>query len=194
MDISDKCPAADKPLPTVRVPRRSLVVFAGLPGAGKSTLLARLDRPETVSVLDSEQVRARLRTVLPERIPYRWYRFVVHMAHRTRIGLQCAVLPGPIVAHEPSTRATTRLMLVLFGWITRRKRVLVWLDADAAEALAGQYERGRLIRPRSFNRHVQRADQMQCRLRAGEVLFGWNAVHVFARQDLESGLRLKISG
>ncbi|MER6993259.1 AAA family ATPase [Saccharopolyspora hirsuta] len=180
------------PPPTVRVGRRSLVVLAGLPGAGKSTALGKLRADASISALDSEQVRARLREVLPDRLPYRYYRPVVHLAHRTRIVWFCLTAPGPVVAHEPATRATTRALLVVFGWLSGRQRVLVWLHADPRDALAGQQQRGRLIRRTSFQRHVQRADRMHRRLRGGAVPRGWQRVHLLTRDDVAPGLRLDV--
>ncbi|MCI2419224.1 ATP-binding protein [Saccharopolyspora sp. K220] len=176
----------------MRIGRRSLVVLAGLPGAGKSTMLRKLRGGTGVSTLDSEQVRTRLRKVLPTRLPYRYYRPVVHLVHRTRIAWFCLRTRGPVVAHEPATRATTRAMLLLFGWLTGRQRVLVWLHADPREALAGQQERGRLIRPTSFLRHVQRADRMHQKLRGGGTPYGWHRVHLFTRDQVEDGLRLDV--
>ncbi len=176
----------------VRVGRRSLVVLAGLPGAGKSTALGKLRGGSDISTLDSEQVRAQLRKVLPTRLPYRFYRPLVHLAHRARIAMCCLRAPGPVVAHEPATRGTTRAMLMLFGWLTGRQRVLVWLHADAREALAGQQARGRLIRPRSFLRHVQRAHRMHLRLLGGGQPRGWHQVHLLTRSQVEYGLRLDV--
>ncbi|RKT85882.1 AAA domain-containing protein [Saccharopolyspora antimicrobica] len=180
------------PPPTVRVGRRSLVVLAGLPGAGKSTVLGKLRSDAGISALDSEQVRARLREVLPARLPYRYYRPVVHLAHRSRIAWYCLTTSGPVVAHEPATRATTRAMLVAFGWLSGRQRVLVWLHADPRDALAGQQQRGRLIRRTSFQRHVQRADRMYRRLRGGEVPRGWQQVRLLTRDEAAHGLRLDV--
>lgn len=194
MDISDEYSACAGPPPTLRVDRRSLVVLAGLPGAGKSTVLGKLRAGEDAVALDSEQVRTVLRALLPASVPYRWYRPLVHAAHRARIAWNCLVAPGPVIAHEPSTRATTRAMLVAFAWCTGRQRVLVWLHVDPREALAGQHARGRLIRRRSFRRHVQRALRMHLALQAGKNPAGWREVHVFTRQDVLDGLRVEPRG
>ncbi|MGW3469213.1 AAA family ATPase [Saccharopolyspora sp. NPDC000995] len=192
MDISDVLPPPASPPPTVRVSRRSLVVLAGLPGAGKSTVLRKLHGGNDISTLDSDQVRARLRKVLPVHLPYRYYRPLVHLVHRSRIAWKCLRTSGPVVAHEPATRATTRVLLLMFGWLTARQRVLVWLHADAREALAGQRARGRLIRSRSFQRHVLRADRMDHRLRGGAAPRGWSRVHLFTRNQVVDGLRLDV--
>lgn len=179
--------------PRVRVGSSDLVVFAGLPGAGKSTALDGLRTSGPVLLLDSEQVHRAVRSVLPRRVPYHRYRVVVHGVHRARIAWHCAVTRGPVIAHEPSTRPTTRAMLILIARVTRRPRVLIWLRVDAVEALTGQYERGRWVGARSFARHVRRADRIQHLLRRGSRLRGWGTVRVFTREDLESGLFLEIA-
>lgn len=176
----------------MRVGRRSLVVLAGLPGAGKSTVLGKLRGGKDISTLDSDQVRARLRKVLPDSLPYRYYRPLVHLVHRSRIAWTCLRTPGPVVAHEPATRATTRVLLLMFGWLTGRQRVLVWLHADPREALAGQQARGRLIRSGSFQRHVLRADRMHQRLLGGAAPHGWHRVHLFTRNQVVDGVRLDV--
>ncbi|WNV89897.1 AAA family ATPase [Umezawaea sp. Da 62-37] len=168
----------------VAVRPRSFVVLAGLPGAGKSTLLAHLDSGGApVVVLDSDQVRTRLRAVFPERLPYRVYRPLVHLVHRLRVLVFAIGGTGLLVVHEPSTRPTTRAGLVAVGALTGRHRLFLWLDATADEALAGQVERGRLVRGRSFSRHVRRAAWLRGRFAGGWVPRGWDALVVVTRQD-----------
>lgn len=168
------------------------MVLAGLPGAGKSTLLAKLRPTEPITVLDSEQIRGTIRAVLPNWIPYSFYRVLVHSAHRARIAWYCATAPGLVVAHEPSTRATTRALLVAIGWATKRPRVLLWLHAEPDTALAGQHTRGRLIRSSSFGRHVRRAEGLHRLLRAGYLPKGWSSVCVFTRTEVGDGLSLEV--
>ncbi len=175
----------------IRVGTRDLVVLAGLPGAGKSTLLGKLDTAVDVTVLDSEQVHRRVGAVLGPRWPYRTYRGLVHLLHRLRILRSCATAPTVVVAHEPSTRSTTRAMLVGLGMLTSRPRVLVWLHVDPAVALAGQHGRGRVVSARSFARHVRRAGEVHRRLRRGRAPRGFAEAHVFTRADLDGGLRLE---
>lgn len=175
----------------VAVRPRSLVVLAGLPGAGKSTLLASADTGGAPTVvLDSDQVRTRLRAVFPESVPYRLYRPLVHLVHRARILWFAITADGLLLVHEPSTRPTTRAGLVAVGALTNRPRHFVWLDATPEEALSGQVRRGRLIRSRSFSRHVRRAARLRTRFAAGTPPRGWQGLTVLTRRD---HLRLSVT-
>lgn len=158
---------------------RDLLVVAGLPGAGKTTLLRHA--AGSLRVLDSDQVRGRLGAVLPAAVPYRLYRPVVHVCHRARIVLFAALRRGPLVVHEPATRASTRRWLGLVARGTRRPARLLWLDATAEEALAGQHSRARIVRGRSFARHVARARVVREELRAGRVPPGFGSAQVLTR-------------
>ncbi|MEV0070437.1 AAA family ATPase [Amycolatopsis sp. NPDC050768] len=158
---------------------RDLLVVAGLPGAGKTTLLRHA--AGSLRVLDSDQVRGRLGAVLPAAVPYRLYRPVVHVCHRARIVLFAALRRGPLVVHEPATRASTRRWLGLVARGTRRPARLLWLDATAEEALAGQHRRARIVRSRSFARHVARARVVREELRAGRVPLGFACAQVLTR-------------
>jgi hypothetical protein len=173
----------------VAVRPRSLVVLAGLPGAGKSTLLTHLDTGGVpVVVLDSDQVRARLRAALPDKLPYRYYRPLVHFVHRLRIFCFTLSGVGLLVVHEPSTRPTTRAGLVFIGALTGRHRHFLWLDATPEQAMDGQVERGRLVRGNSFARHVRRASWLRARFAEGWVPRGWHALSLLTRRD-----RLRLS-
>ncbi|MGW4488201.1 AAA family ATPase [Amycolatopsis sp. NPDC004368] len=163
----------------IELGNRDLLVVAGLPGAGKTTMLRHAARD--LRVLDSDQVRGRLDAVVPAVVPYRFYRPVVHGCHRVRIVLCAALRRGPLVVHEPATRASTRRWLGLVARGTRRPARLLWLDATAEEALAGQHSRARLVRSRSFARHVARARIVRAQLRAGRVPPGFTAARVLTR-------------
>lgn len=167
------------------------MVLAGLPGAGKSTALDKLRADSGVLRLDSDQVRSRLRAALPA-VPYRYYRPLVHASHRCRIALACVLARGPVVAHEPATRAGTRALLLLMARLSGRKAVLLWLHADAGEALRGQRSRGRLIRSRSFERHARRAGRVHRELLAGNPPPGWSAVRRLTREEVAAGLRVEV--
>ncbi|MEU5695518.1 AAA family ATPase [Actinosynnema sp. NPDC020468] len=173
----------------VAVAPRSLVVLAGLPGAGKTTLLAGVDTGGAAAVvLDSDQVRNRLRDLLPTRLPYRLYRPLVHFLHRSRILWFALFGRGLLLVHEPSTRATTRAGLVVVGWVSGRPRHFLWLDVDPDVALDGQVSRGRLIRSRSFARHVERAARLRAAFADRRPPRGWHRLTVLTRGD-----RLRLS-
>lgn len=160
-----------------------LVVVAGMPGAGKTTLLSRADNRADAVVLDSDQVRQRLVSLLPGWLPYRCYRPLVHLTHRARIAFWAVVAKGPVVAHEPATRASTRLLLVVIGALARRSRHLLWIRVRPEDARKGQFDRGRMIRPGSFERHVRRAGSVEATLRFDGRLRGWHSVRVLDRPD-----------
>lgn len=161
---------------------RDLLVVAGIPGAGKTTLLARA-ATGAMPVLDSDQVRTLLRERLPSALPYRFYRPLVHLWHRARVVGFALAGDGPLVVHEPSTRATTRGLLALLGLLSRRPVRLLWLDVTPEEARAGQVARGRVIRRHSFARHVRRAEKLRRALRAGWVPSGWRGARMVTRAD-----------
>ncbi|MGH3929300.1 MAG: AAA family ATPase [Pseudonocardiaceae bacterium] len=178
----------------IKVGPRDLVLFGGLPGAGKSTLLAGLRNSPVVTVRDSDQMRECLRAWLPARLPYRAYRPLVHVGHQLRVVLAVLRAPGPVLVHDPATRAYTRVALAWLAWISGRPAVFVWLDVSPRLALEGQRARGRLIPPRSFARHVARADVLSRALLAGAVPSGWRAVVLLERPAMGSGLKLVIQG
>ncbi|MGY6655759.1 AAA family ATPase [Amycolatopsis sp. TRM77291] len=164
-----------------RLGRRDLLVVAGIPGAGKTTLLSRA-ATGALPVLDSDQVRARLRERLPPALPYRFYRPVVHLWHRARVVRFALADGGPVIVHEPSTRATTRGLLALLGRVSRRPVRLLWLDVTPEDARAGQVARGRVIRRHSFARHVKRAEKVRRALRDGWVPSGWRGARMVTRE------------
>jgi len=206
----------------IKVGPRDLVLLAGLPGAGKSTLLAGLraagcqnagcqnpdcQNPDCqnadcrktglrktvrLTVRDSDQVRRLFRAVLPAWLPYRGYRPLVHALHQLRVLVATLRTPGPVLVHDPGTRAVTRDALALLAWLSGRPAVFVWLDVSAGHALEGQLARGRTIPPRSFARHAARADVLRRTLLAGVLPRGWRRVVVLDRVAMRHGLWVEV--
>jgi predicted kinase len=178
--------------PTVlAVPTRSFVLVAGIPGAGKSRLLAGRPITETGAVvLDSDPLRERLRARLPAGLPYRRYRWLVHLWHRARIALALLAAVGPVVVHLPATSAFPRLALVALALLAGRRRYLVWVHAEPEDARRGQLDRGRVPPARCFHRHARRAGAFVTRLRAGHRPPGWHRVLLLDRRHARAGLVL----
>ncbi|WP_431873840.1 AAA family ATPase [Amycolatopsis sacchari] len=169
------------------IERRSLVVVAGLPGSGKSTLLRRTAAHAPVTVLDSDQARDRIAALVRPGTPYRRYRPLVHVLHRLRVTVSAFSRAGPLVVHDPATGAGTRTWLLLVGLLSLRSRHFVWVECSPDDALAGQRARGRVLRPASFQRHVDRLPRVHAALRNGPR--GWTHTHVIDRAV--AGLRLE---
>lgn len=166
----------------IELGRRDLLVVAGLPGAGKSTMLGRA--ADDLTVLDSDQVRARMSARLPG-TPYRYYRPIVHVWHRIRTA-RAALGGGPVIVHDPSTRATTRAWLLALGMVTRRPVRMLWLDVTAEQAIRGQRSRGRVLHQRTFERHVRRAARMREALLGRQVPAGWHSAQVLTRSAADT--------
>ncbi|NUR92974.1 MAG: AAA family ATPase [Nonomuraea sp.] len=161
---------------TLRYPPGSLVVLTGLPGAGKTTLLRRLyglDGAENVPVMagatvviDSGQSRLRWDgriTWAPRAVR----RAVVFATHVRRISRALA-LGRSVVAHN---RGCGPYVLAGFAWLARRRRAsfhLLLLDAPPQDAIAGQHARGRVVAPRTFDRHRRRCERLLAQVRNGD--------------------------
>lgn len=167
---------------------RVLVVIAGLPGSGKSTLLRRTESDAALVVLDSDQMRERLRAWLPEGTPYARYRPAVHVLHRLRVAWRALTAPGVVVVHDPATGSATRTWLMVLGALGGRSRHLVWVESSPEQALEGQRLRGRVLGPASFARHVRRLPRVRAVMRAGAR--GWHTTTVIDRDRVVDGLRL----
>jgi predicted kinase len=176
----------------VAVPTRALVLVAGMPGAGKSTLLAALPPDPRVAVLDSDVQRAALRRALPG-LRYRHYRWLVHLLHRLAVlRAACSAVPV-VVVHLPATDPATRAVLARLAALTGRTAHLLWLHIDAADALRGQRERGRVVPHGSFSAHAARAASTTEALRDGPA-GGWHEVRILDRAATAGGLRLVPGG
>jgi ABC-type cobalamin/Fe3+-siderophores transport system ATPase subunit len=144
------------------VPAGSLVVIAGLPGAGKTSLLRRLaaTAPADVVALDSEDVATRLRR-LP--VGYRLLRPLVHAVHLLTV---LAAVSGPVscvLTTDPLTGPGRRLLLGTAARLTGRRLHVIVVDASVAEALDGQWSRGRRLGSRRMARHVRRSPALRRR-------------------------------
>ncbi|PXY19608.1 AAA family ATPase [Prauserella muralis] len=178
----------------LRVADHGLVVVAGLPGAGKSTLLRDVEAVRPLTVLDTDQVRARLARTLPDGLPYSWYRPLVHVLHLLRLLTAAVRARGPLLVHDPATGAVARAAFVVLGVLTGRSRHLLWIDCSVPEALAGQRRRGRVLLGWSFSRHARNAPRTRARLVAGAVPRGWHTATVVERESARRGLRVERSG
>ncbi|RJQ82586.1 ATP-binding protein [Pseudonocardiaceae bacterium YIM PH 21723] len=192
--MSSESIAVDSNLTLVTLGRRGLLVVGGLPGAGKSTLIGGLPDTQGITVLDSDQVRTRLRAALPGRLPYPVYRPVVHATHWFRILRHALRAKGPVVVHEPATRGLTRVAFRVMAALTGREPHLLWVDSAPEEALRGQRQRGRVVRSRSFQRHVRRAQPIRCALLGGTPLPGWLSCRLVSRGEARHGMRLAVTG
>jgi AAA domain-containing protein len=172
------------------LPRRSLLLVAGIPGAGKSTLLCRAVTPSGTRVLDSDPIRDRLGALLPPDTPYRRYRALVHLCHRVQIVLALFGALGPVVVHLPATGALTRGLVMLAALAACRARYLLWVDAEPDAARRGQHQRGRVLGSRCFDRHSRGGTLFARRLRAGYRPVGWRQVLVIDREQAANGLIL----
>lgn len=167
------------------LPRRALVVVAGMPGAGKSTLLAGLPPDPRVDVRDSDAQRTSVGRALWW-LPYRYYRWLVHLLHRGGV-VRAALSRTPVVVvHLPATDPGTRAALAVVAAFTGRSAHLLWLRVDPAEALRGQSRRGRVVPGRSFHRHAAAAAQLPVRSPA------WSSVTVLDRARARRGLALDL--
>lgn len=169
------------------------VLVGGVPGAGKSTLLARAADHPRVRAFDTDQHRRALGSVLPPWVPYRAYRAVVHGLHWA--ALLAALWRGPdgghdgdvLLVHEPATRPARREWLARLAVRRRWRPVLLLVDVDRVEALAGQRRRGRVVRGASFDRHWERWSAQRPGLleaaASGRGVGAWQEVHVVGRRQ-----------
>lgn len=134
-----------------------LVLVGGVPGAGKTTAIARAtDDLGHVGALDPEHISWWLRTRLPAAVPYRAYRWIVHLGHTLRVLVH--LLNGPVpgrrlVVHDPGTRIGRRRLFLGLAHLAGWRTVSLYVDVDRPAAQEGQLRRGRVVR--SFDEHWQ---------------------------------------
>ncbi|MFD2024759.1 AAA family ATPase [Promicromonospora aerolata] len=177
---------ADSPGAT---PGPVLIVVGGVPGAGKSTLLARIadDVPGGV-VLDPDRYRRRLASRVPSWLPYDVYRWAVHTLHAVVVLVRVLRGPGsgvPLLVHDTATRERRREALGLLARSRGWDPVLVAVDVSLAEALDGQLDRGRVVRPEQFVRHWSRWTAQRAAFAGadGGPRGPWSGVYLMARCD-----------
>lgn len=136
-------------------PAYDLVLVGGVPGAGKTTAIARAtDDLDHVRAIDPEHVTWWLRRRLPDEVPYRAYRWLVHLLHTLRVLVH--LLNGPVagrrlVVHDPGTRIRRRSLFLGLAHLAGWRAVLLYVDVDRSAAQDGQLQRGRVVR--SFEEH-----------------------------------------
>lgn len=132
-----------------------LVLVGGVPGAGKTTAIARAtDDLHDVLAVDPEHVSWWLRRRLPASVPYRAYRWLVHLLHTLRVLVHLIDGPTPgrrLVVHDPGTRRRRRSLFLTLAHLAGWRPVNVYVDVDRAAAQDGQLRRGRVVR--SFDEH-----------------------------------------
>lgn len=159
------------------------MLVAGVPGAGKSTLLRRVPAGVGVAILDSDTQRDRLAALLPAGLPYRRYRWLVHVLHRLAIVRAAASRNRVVAVHLPATAWPMRAAIGVLATLTGRAAHLAWLDVDPAAARAGQVRRDRVVPSGCFAAHARRAAATTAALRAGHVPWGYTGVTVLGRAD-----------
>ena len=170
-----------------RAPGPLLIVVGGVPGAGKSTLLARIadDVPGGV-VLDPDRYRRGFARRLPSWVPYPTYRWAVHTLHAVVTLLYLLRGPrsdAPLLVHDTATRERRRESVGLLARVRGWDPVLVAVDVSLEDALDGQLDRGRVVRPEQFVRHWERWTTQRATLAAadGGPCGPWSGIYLMAR-------------
>jgi predicted kinase len=143
----------------------AVVVVAGLPGAGKTTLIRRAVDRSIARVVDTDDRRRRR----PQ--PF------LYAGHYARI-LAAVAGRRPVVIHSRGTHAGLRRAIAVVAAVRGRPAHLILLDADPADADAGQRARGRIIARAEMARHAARWRTLMARRPIGE---GWSSLVVLDR-------------
>ena len=139
-------------------PNDAVVVVAGVPGAGKTTLIRRTVDRGTVQVLDTDD-RRRAPGAKPGRAR-------LYLGHYARI-VRALLGHGPVVVHTRGTHAVSRGVVAALATLRGRPAHLLLLDADRAEAVAGQVARGRRVGAGEMDRQLRRWGRLVGRLERG---------------------------
>lgn len=173
----------------------TVVLVGGIPGAGKSTAIRRATAGRTdVDVVDSDVIRRWLRSRLPNGLPYRRFRALVHTI--TVIWMVGALLRGPrrgrrLLVHDPSTRPRRRRLFAGLARLRRWRPVLLLVDVARADAQQGQRDRRRLVRPAAFDRHWDRWQHLRQQVLDGPTTVDggrWNRVCLVDRTGAADAL------
>ena len=148
-------------------PVADLIVVGGVPGAGKTTAIAAAtDGLDGITVLDPENLHHAIRDAVPDWLPYRAYRALIHTGHTLAVLWLLVLGPtgGRLVVHDPGTRRRRRRVFLGLAGLRGWRVVLVYVDVDRAAARSGQFIRGRVVRAAAFDRHWDRWQQVRDRL------------------------------
>ncbi len=172
---------------TLLLPARAAVVVGGVPGAGKTTLLDRVARASKARVLDSADVRSRIRRRLGPRVPYAAFRPLVHALHLLAVWRALGDHGDePVVVHDCATRGAVRRAMLRRARAVGRPVVLLALDVDGHDARGGQRDRGRRVSDRAMLRHERRWRAMLDGATAKLLAEGFARVHVLARHEADA--------
>jgi AAA domain len=143
----------------------AVVVVAGMPGAGKTTLIRRAVDRVGARVVDTDDHRR-----APG--PFRY------LAHYARI-LAAVAGRRPVVIHSRGTHAGPRRGIAVLAALRGRPAHLIMVDAERAEAEAGQRARGRTVGRAEMDRQARRWRRLVAARPSGE---GWASVTVLDRR------------
>lgn len=194
----DEVSSTRDPIDAVREPSaadRTVLLVGGVPGAGKSTAIGLATAGRTdVDVVDSDTVRRWLRSRLPERLPYRRFRWLVHTL--TALWTIGVLVRGPrpnrrLLVHDPSTRSRRRELFARLARFRGWEPVLLLVEATRADAQQGQRNRRRVVRSAAFDRHWVRWLDLRRELvdAPGDLDGGrWSGVHLVDRAQAATAL------
>nr|WP_155073845.1 AAA family ATPase [Streptomyces taklimakanensis] len=165
----------------LRFPAGDRVVVSGLPGSGKSTLIRRVVAVhETVTRIDSQDMRERWEARLPARLPYALYRPLVRVAHYLSLRRALASTAS-VVVHDCGSQGWVRRWLASNARRRGRALHMVLLDVPPPVALAGQAERGRGVSAYAFARHRRAVRRLVATSQAGRPPTGCASVVLLDR-------------
>ena len=148
-------------------PADAVVVVAGVPGAGKTTLIRRAVDRDVARVVDTDDRREA------------GGRRLLYPGHYARIAVAVAGRRA-VVIHSRGTHPAARRAIAALAALRGRPAHLVMIDADRAEAEAGQRARGRSLPAAEMERQLARWRRLMARRPRRE---GWASVVVLTREQ-----------